>query len=71
MQAAATLSALAVVEPASACRLLTQQLEGLQAAAEKLAEQSEPQSAPAAPAEKHSQPRWGFCIQGISPTNHS
>ena len=36
-QAAATLAALSVAEPASACRLLTQQLDGLDEACSKLA----------------------------------
>lgn len=36
-QAAATLAALSVAEPSSACRLLTQQLEGLEEASSQLA----------------------------------
>ena len=57
MQAAATLAALAAAEPGAASELLVQQLDGLQASAEKLAQLSTSKAAAAASAEKQSQPR--------------
>ena len=56
MQAATTLAALAIAEPASASTLLSQQLGGLQAAAEKLAALTTPQASAAVPADRQSQP---------------
>ncbi len=72
LQAAATLAALAAAEPGAASGLLVQQLDGLQASAEKLAQLSTSEAAAAAPAEKQSQARYDAayvsspkCCQGL------
>ena len=72
MQAAATLAVLAAAEPGAASELLVQQLDGLQASAEKLAQLSTSEAATAAPAEKQSQARCAAayigspkCCQGL------
>ena len=51
------MAALAVAEPASASQLLVQQLEGLQASAEKLAALSKSEAPAAAPTDKQLQLR--------------
>ena len=57
LQAAAALAALALGEPAAACELLVQQLDGLKASAGKLADLSAPEAGAAAPADKQLQVR--------------